>query len=437
MYVDGQTQRDLEILRARDGGLSILNLVDRTRTAPGARHLRFRVTHPLSDAAQITAAQDSVRFLAHADVPFTIDPNRLKEVESYLESSFTTLRRTPLLPFAAESIWVSLRYRDLLKHATNGVRSTRALVSQLTGLTDRLGKLNPPSDLLEVLENIGGIVDRLGPGLVPSSERAWRVLRADRLLRHRHRADLLRLLELVGELDALFAVASLLADEYTLPDVKESDEGFEIHGEGIWHPFLELAVRNPIAIRGGETLVFLTGPNMAGKTTYLKAVGICVYLAHCGLPVPAKKLTLTPLDGLFTSLSPEDNLRSGLSYFMAEVKRVRQVAEFMADGKRTLGIFDEVFRGTNVHDALDASRTVIRGCAGAKRSGFLFASHLVELTEDLAEVPSVKFFYFDGDIRSGRALFDYSLRRGVSDKRFGVELLKQEGVPELLAAAGS
>ena len=91
MYVDGQTQRDLEILRARDGGLSILNLVDRTRTAPGARHLRFRVTHPLSDAAQITAAQDSIRFLAAADIPFTVDPNRLKEVESYLRIAMEVL----------------------------------------------------------------------------------------------------------------------------------------------------------------------------------------------------------------------------------------------------------------------------------------------------------------------------------------------------------
>lgn len=104
-----------------------------------------------------------------------------------------------------------------------------------------------------------------------------------------------------------------------------------------------------------------------------------------------------------------------------------------APGDAGIAIFDEVFRGTNVHDAMEASREVIRGCARARNSGFLFSSHLVELAEDLAAQPSVKFFCFDADILGEATVFDYALRVGVSDRRFGMELLRREGVPELLA----
>ena len=86
---------------------------------------------------------------------------------------------------------------------------------------------------------------------------------------------------------------------------------------------------------------------------------------------------------LFTSLNPKDNLRSGLSYFFAEIMRVKEAATFLAEGRRALVIFDEVFKGTNVRDALEASAAVILGFAKARQSGFMFSSHLTELVDVL------------------------------------------------------
>jgi DNA mismatch repair ATPase MutS len=211
------------------------------------------------------------------------------------------------------------------------------------------------------------------------------------------------------------------------------DSGPVLEGEGIWHPFLPKGTRNPVSLRAGQTLVFLTGPNMAGKTTYLKAVGICIYLAQCGLPVPAERFAFAPVDHFVTGLAPEDNLREGISYFLAEVRRVKDVVRAVAAGHRTIAIFDEVFRGTNVADALEASKTVLVGCSKAKRSTFIFSSHLVELAEELGGLPSVEFRYFDGELQGDELSFDYQLRSGVSKKRFGMELLRREGLPDLLA----
>ncbi len=262
----------------------------------------------------------------------------------------------------------------------------------------------------------------------------WAIFRADRYLRFQRRADFQRFFGLLSDLDALIAMAAAgKARGLVFPEFVDSPE-FLLEGEEVFHPFLDRPVGNPVRVAGGKTLVFLTGPNMAGKTTYLKAVAVSVFLAHIGMGVPATRFRLSPLDMCFSSLTAEENLREGLSYFMAEVRRVRQVAEALASGQRAFVVFDEVFRGTNVRDALDASRLVILGFARSRRCGFIFSSHLVELAEDLKEDPAVRFAFFDGQIRDGRASYQFRIREGVSQQRFGLLLLEQEGVPELLGS---
>ena len=117
--------------------------------------------------------------------------------------------------------------------------------------------------------------------------------------------------------------------------------------------------------------------------------------------------------------------------------RVKEAATLLADGRRALVIFDEVFKGTNVRDALEASAAVILGFAKARQSGFMFSSHLIELVEVLKSNPAIRFHCFDGDIRNGAAEYTYELREGVSDKRLGLVLLQQARVPELLARIGA
>lgn len=288
-----------------------------------------------------------------------------------------------------------------------------------------------PAQLGRLCQRIRELSDSVSAHDLQSAHSYVGVLEEDRRLRDDQRADLEDLLGALAELDALSAMSHLLDEGYCLTDIGE-DGGTAVDGVGVWHPFLPGGVPNPISLRGGETLVFLTGPNMAGKTTYLRAVGVCVYLAQCGLPVPAQRFSLSPVDRFITGLSPEDNLREGVSYFLAEVRRVKEVVEAVVRGERTIAIFDEVFRGTNVTDALDASKAVLVGCSRAESSIFIFSSHLVELADELKDRASIKFCYFEGTLEGNRLSFDYRLRPGVSGQRFGMELLRREGVPGLL-----
>jgi len=196
-------------------------------------------------------------------------------------------------------------------------------------------------------------------------------------------------------------------------------------------------VKNPIGIAGTVPVVFLTGPNMAGKTTYLRSAALAVLLAQAGMGVPAQRLRLTPVEALITSLNPSDNLRAGMSYFLSEVLRVQVAAETLAEGKRAFVLFDEVFKGTNVSDALEASAEVIVGFSRARRSGFIFSSHIVELEAALQSNPRVRFEYFEGRLVEGRAEYSYRLHSGISNLRLGLQLLREAGIPELIARIGA
>jgi DNA mismatch repair ATPase MutS len=203
-------------------------------------------------------------------------------------------------------------------------------------------------------------------------------------------------------------------------------------GTGLRHPVLQAAVPNDVAIAVDEPVMFLTGPNMAGKTTYLRSVGLAVLLGQLGMGVPAQRFRLAPAEVLLSSLNPTDNLQAGISYYYAEVLRVKQAAAHAAAGRKCLVIFDEIFKGTNVKDALEASEVVISRFARSRRGGAIFASHLVELAEPLAATGQVALKCFEGSMSGGRPRFSYELKPGASSQRFGLALLDEAGVPELL-----
>jgi DNA mismatch repair ATPase MutS len=219
---------------------------------------------------------------------------------------------------------------------------------------------------------------------------------------------------------------------WALPEVLDAHD-FEVEADELHHPFVADSVGNPIGLNGGEPMVFLTGPNMAGKTTYLRAAALALILGQVGMGVPAARARLTPVEVLLTSLNPADNLRAGLSFFFSEVLRVRQAAEHLAQGRRCFVLFDEVFKGTNVRDALEASTAVILGFAKARRSGFVFSSHLTELVDTLESEARIRFYHFDGRVVDGKAEYSYRVRPGVSDQRLGIHLLEQADIPELIA----
>jgi len=148
--------------------------------------------------------------------------------------------------------------------------------------------------------------------------------------------------------------------------------------------------------------------------------------------VLAKKFSFTPAQQLFSSISLEDDLHSGVSYFRAEALRAKAVAEAIADGQRVVAVMDEPFKGTNVKDALDASLAIMERFAEKQDCLFMFSSHLIELGEKLNAIDKVSRWNFEADESEGRLSFDYTLRSGVSSQRLGMRVLREAGVFDLL-----
>ncbi len=427
MKLDHQTLSDLEILEASDGGPGLFDLIDRTTTSFGRAALRRRFKRPMIDAREIRAAQEAVRWLGKNPGHFRIATGSMDAVDRYTRSN-VMVSASSRVAMRLEEFWMSLRYRDLLKEIGSGVRFTRAFLGEAQSVAATMAASDPPPLVSALARDLGSAVETV----LEQADSVTSVLAADEVYRRACAREIRDALLLLGELDCLYSMAEATeAFGWSIPEIAETEE-FVLEAESVRHPFLSSARGNPINLVGGEALVFLTGPNMAGKTTYLRSVALIPFLSQIGMGVPAERVRLTPVEILMTSINPRDNLKAGISYFMSEVLRVREAAESVASGARCLVLFDEVFKGTNVKDALESSAEVITGLGRSTRSGFLFSSHLTELGRVLQGVNGVQLRYFDGELRGNDPHFDYHIRTGVSSKRFGKILLERAGVPELL-----
>jgi DNA mismatch repair ATPase MutS len=171
---------------------------------------------------------------------------------------------------------------------------------------------------------------------------------------------------------------------------------------------------------------------MAGKSTLIKSVGTAVFLAHIGMGVPAKNMKLSLFDGLLSNINVTDNLLKGESYFYNEVHRIKSTVEKISDGRKWLILIDELFKGTNVEDAMKCSTTVIKGLLKMKNSLFILSTHLYEIGDELKIFPNIRFNYFETLVKGDQLFFNYQLKEGISVDRLGYFILKKEGVVELL-----
>lgn len=436
MLVDHQTLRDLEVQGTPSGAPDLLDFLDRTRTRGGREALRRRLVEPLRTARAIEAVQRSLRFIADHRSAFIRLPDEaeVNALRRYLDSRFATLSSVKGPGLAMESLWVRRRYPDIFQEATRGVRLVGGFLTRIDELYAQLSA--PPEPLSGLLAQIRALLDK--PELqqvrsaLPRFGRTPSILLRDHAARDSARTTLHRLIDVIAEIDALVSMSDATAEhDLVFPIVDDDHRGLEFRA--LRHPFLPEPAPNDLALPPGDRLLFLTGPNMAGKSTYLKAAGVAVLLAHAGMGVPARSARLGTVRRMITAIRTEDDLRSGISYFQAEARRVRDISRQLSEGDRCLVIADELFRGTNVKDACDASITVLATFAGFRQGHFLVASHLTELADELRNIPGVVFRRFEAAV-TGQALnFDYRLKEGVSDQRLGMMVLETEGVLEMLA----
>jgi len=251
-------------------------------------------------------------------------------------------------------------------------------------------------------------------------------------LRGRYKTNSAELINIFSRLDAWFSMAvAVKTFNLSFPEFIDSNDPL-IEAKGLYHILLHQPVPYDIELNPQHNFLFLTGANMAGKSTLIKSVGSSVFLAHIGMGVPAAHMKLTLFGGLLSNINVVDNIAKGESFFFNEVQRIKNTIEKINTGKKWLVLIDELFKGTNVQDAMKCSTTVIKGLIRIKSSVFILSTHLYEIGEELKSYPNINFRYFETKVKDDQLEFSYQLKEGISDDRLGYVILKRERVVELL-----
>jgi DNA mismatch repair protein MutS len=439
MFVDDLTRRDLDVFSSSTpNGPSVFSLLNRTATRKGKELLRRAVATPCHDAETILELQAAQKILAAHALRYRISIDRTDPdaVETYLDSKWQLPSVRPWYTSAMLRIWPSAWYREYLREVARG--QTRIVV-----FFDGVRALSQELLITEssALRRIGGrITDHLCSAHAQELTRLATVhstsarLAFDELARSRGKKVVEELLDCVGTLEAWWSLAVATLDHgwcYPCPSRQ-----FSVRG--LIHPFLAPeAVPNELQLDSRTRVCFVTGPNMAGKSTFLKAVAVAVLLAHIGCGVPAVSMEFPVVGTLFCGLQVFENLSAGESLYLAEVRRIRALASALRSYEAGIAVIDEPFHGTNVHDAAEATLAVISRLLMHERVVVFVASHLVEIVPTMVHDPRIRLLHFAAHFEGERPLFDYRLREGTSTQRLGMKLLQQEHVLDLLEEAAA
>ena len=247
--------------------------------------------------------------------------------------------------------------------------------------------------------------------------------------REAHGPSLRLWVDAIGEMEGLLSLAaySFEHQEDPFPEFSEGAAAFE--GEELRHPLVPAAVcvRNHVSIRGETRVLLVSGSNMSGTSTLLRAVGMNVVLAMAGAPVRAKRLRMTPLQ-VGASIRVNDSLREGSSRFYAEITRLRQIFDLAGKNPSLLFLLDELLQGTNSKDRRIGAEGIVNALMNRGAIG-LVSTHDLALTDIGGPAEGrLHNVHFQDELVNGRMTFDYKLHEGVVTKSNGLELMRSIGL---------
>ncbi|NOW96009.1 DNA mismatch repair protein [Mucilaginibacter sp. SG564] len=434
--VDAQTIADLELL-SRDTNKSILRLFSQTRTRGGARLIENMFQAPLNEAGQINTRSNIIAYFSAHQVELHIDADLMDNAEQYLNERDERTR------FVADPQSLKERVTSLVVADTTVKTISRgitAVITLLHSLRDFLSEKNVigclafANERAEMLRQLalpafGAIFGHPAKSKLSNEQMA----ESDRLLRFTYFKEVSELISFIYLLDVYVSVGKVASEKGFSYATAITSATCQISVSGFYHPLLKNAVDNDLKITPDRNVVFLTGANMAGKSTLMKSLSITLYLAHMGFPVPAREVVFSVLDGIFTTINLPDNLGMGMSHFYAEVLRLKKVAKELSASKKLLVIFDELFRGTNVKDAYEGTIAVTRAFAKIPASAFIISTHITEAGDVLRkESPTVAFDYLPTRMNNNTPVYTYKLETGITDDRHGMIIIGNEKIIELL-----
>lgn len=319
-----------------------------------------------------------------------------------------------LIALAKAEDWKSAGMQELMERFNLNGQSPIQALQQLSKELDRLDLRN--NQFLYVLLE-GSIFFQL-----------QEIVRIERW-KARYGQHISKWLETVGELDALCSLGTFAYNhpQYTYPELTEKPFCFLATQMG--HPLMPASqcVKNDATIPSRPFFLIITGANMAGKSTYLRTIGVNYLLACIGAPVCCERLKLYP-NQLITSLRTSDSLSDNESYFFAELKRLKRIIDLLNQGQQLFIILDEILKGTNSMDKQKGSFDLIRQFMQLKANGII-ATHDLLLGSLIKQFPEeIRNYCFEADIKENELTFSYKLREGVAQNMNACFLMKKMGI---------
>lgn len=435
--IDKQTIKDLDLFN--EDGVSVYSLFNHVKTIGGKAKLQELMQTPTFDMAILTSRRDSIKFFHNKTLELKVNKNDVDFVEHYTVYNCDVLKPNIIEAFAkkiADQISPNTNYYTIER----GINDTRKLLKTLLEFyNDLLKETATPLAINELTKTLGDFLNKKPiRDMIDIKSFGFREISYyDNLLRKTELVGLKNVLKAVYEFDVCISIAKAVNKHgFCFPEYEAADLP-ALAITGLHHPLIKNAVANDVLIDQQKNIWFLTGANMAGKSTFLKSLSLAVYLAHVGLPVPAAAMKATLFKGLITTVNLSDNINSGYSHYFSEVKRLKNVAGKIMNQDNLFVVFDELFRGTNVKDAYDASLATINALSKIKSSVFLISTHIVEIAPAIKMHDNVVFKFFDSQIEDGRPVFDFKLNDGVSTETLGYFIFKNEGILQILEQAGS
>lgn len=435
MQIDKITFSDISIFHHEEE-FSIFHKLNFTKTFGGKEWLRRFFSEPHHDINRVIGTQSIIKTLLNHldDWPSEITNGTVLMMDKFLDYNLDPVPENA-------NVVNSFSYRILhsqdysmikysVKHFADFYRGLKKLLLLFKGV-------ELPPHLSFYLERIVKLLHELPLQQLSNTTADEKFSAETNLyyaynLRVRYKAASLELIDIFGRIEAWYSMAMAVKTfDLHFPEFIDQEEPY-FSAEGLYHLLLQKPVPYDLALKPQENFLFLTGANMAGKSTLIKAVGSSVFLAHIGMGVPANHMKLSLFDGLLTNINVSDNIAKGESYFFNEVQRIKNTIYKINDGKKWLVLIDELFKGTNVQDAMKCSLAVIKGLIKIKSSVFILSTHLYEIGEELKNYPNIAFKFFETTVTDDQLEFSYQLQDGISNDRIGYVILRREKVVEML-----
>jgi DNA mismatch repair protein MutS len=438
MELDKTTYLDLSIFN-RDEEFSLLHKLDFTSTAGGREYLRSLFANPLKDLKAIGERQAMLKFILEQDTqwPTQISNGTIVVIENYLNAEIDPISSNAGLGLVVSATIMKTIYAPDFGFVRFSFTQLLNLLRGFKHLANLYNKDTTPSVLRSLVDRAAHLLrQREFDDIIALDDDGKlnyiQILRYDSIIRRKHKKILWELTELYTRLDAYYSMAMAVRRfDLKFPTFREGNDPY-IDVKGLYHIILPQPVSYDMTFDKRRNFLFLTGANMAGKTTFIKAVGVATFLAHLGMGVPAQAMELSFFHGILSNIQVQDNIFKGESYFFSEVQRIKNAIIKISDGKNWLILVDEMFKGTNVEDAKNCSLAVIRGLLHNKYSLFILSTHLYEIADELQKEEKIIFKYFESEVIDDTLYFTYQLKDGIAKEKIGYLILKREKVLDLL-----